>query len=183
MRNELRRLQRGFTLVELMFTTAVAAVLCAVAMPSLSQLMQSSRACGAHNALVVALNLARSEAVSRQDDVVICPSTDQFHCDNSVMWQNGWIVFQDKDGDAVRDANEPLLSVSQAQTGVAIASTSGRRHVKYRYDGSAAGSNLTLTLCDPRGPAQATTIVINNAGRVRNGKPSANQAAAACAAL
>lgn len=183
MRHRLPDPQRGFTLVELIFTIAVAAVLCAVAMPNMSQLMQSSKTCSAHNALVVALNLARSEAVARQGDVVVCPSADQRRCDHSILWQNGWIVFRDEDGDTMRDANETLLAAKQAQTGIAIVSTSGRRHVKYRYDGSATGSNLTFTFCDKRGPAQASTIVINNAGRVRNGKPSVSQAAAACAAL
>ncbi len=183
MRNVHASLQHGFTLVELMFTIAIAAILCAVAMPSMSQLMQSSRTCSAHNALVAALNLARSEAVSRQGDVVVCPSTDQSHCDRSVLWQQGWIVFQDSNGNTVRDPDEALLNVAQAQTGIAIASTSGRRHVTYRYDGSATGSNLTLTLCDRRGAGDARTIVINNAGRVRDGIASASQAAAACAAL
>lgn len=176
-------LQRGFTLVELIFTIAIAAILCAVAMPSMGRLMQSSRACSAHNALAAALNLARSEAVFRQSDVVVCPSSDQRHCDNSILWQHGWIVFQDSDGDTARDADEALLSVAQAQTGVAIASSRGRRHVTYRYDGSATGSNLTLTFCARRGSTDGRTIVINNAGRIREGKASPNQIAAACAAL
>lgn len=183
MRNVEPSQQRGFTLVEMMFTIAIAAILCAVAMPSMGQLMQSSKACSSHNALVAALNLARSEAVSRQGDVVICPSADQRQCDKSVLWQRGWIVFRDSDGDTIRDPDEALLSVAQAQSDMAIASTSGRRHVTYRYDGSATGSNLTFTLCDRRGAAQARTIVINNAGRVRDGKASASQAAVACAAL
>ncbi|MGA9333786.1 MAG: GspH/FimT family pseudopilin [Rudaea sp.] len=183
MRTSPKSLQRGITLVELIFAIAIAAMLCAVAMPSMSRLLQSSRSCSAHNALVAALNLARSVAVSRQSDVVVCPSIDQSHCENTILWQHGWIVFQDADGDTTRDPDEALISVAQSQTGMAIASSRGRRHVTYRYDGSATGSNLTFTLCDRRGASEASTIVISNAGRVRDGKASASQAAAACAAL
>ena len=44
---------------------------------------------------------------------------------------------------------------------------------------SAPGSNVTFTVCDARGADKATSLVINNAGRVRSGKPTP-AAAAAC---
>lgn len=55
----------GFTLVELMITIAVAAILLATATPSFTSLIQNHRLVAQHNDFVANLNLARSEAVKR----------------------------------------------------------------------------------------------------------------------
>lgn len=183
MRQPSARNVRGITLIESIFTIAIASVLCAVSLPALASLMRSGQALSAHNALVAALNLARSTAASRQADISICPSRDGASCDNAIWWQNGWIVFADANHDGVRDSNEAIIQVGQMHDGLAIASTAGRRHVTYRGDGTTAGTNLTYTFCDRRGPASADTVVISNAGRIRSGKATSSQAAAACAGL
>lgn len=174
---------RGITLIELIFTIAIGSILCAVSLPALGGLMNGGQSRSAHNALVAALNLARSTAASRQADVSICPSRDGATCDNAIWWQHGWIVFADANHDGVRSANEAIIHVGQAHDGLAIASSAGRKHVTYRGDGSSAGTNLTFTFCDRRGPDSADTIVISNAGRIRTGKASTAQSAAACAGL
>ena len=173
----------GITLIELVFTIAIGSILCAVSLPALGGLMQSGQSRSAHNALVAALNLARSTAASRQADISICPSRDGATCDNAIWWQHGWIVFDDANRDGVRSANEAIIHVGQLHDGMAIASTAGRRHATYRGDGTSAGTNLTFTFCDRRGAASADTIVISNAGRIRSGKATSSQAAAACAGL
>lgn len=183
MRQPSSKCVRGITLIELVFTIAIGSILCAVSLPALGGLMQSGQSRSAHNALVTALNLARSTAVSRQSDVSICPSRDGAICDNAIWWQHGWIVFADANHDGVRSANETLIHVGQTRDGMAIASTAGRRHVTYRGDGTSAGTNLTFTFCDRRGPASADTVVISNTGRIRSGTATPAQAATACAGL
>jgi type IV fimbrial biogenesis protein FimT len=174
---------RGITLVELVFTIAIGSILCAVSLPALGGLIQGGQSRSAHNALVAALNLARSTAVSRQADVSICPSRDGTTCSSAIWWQHGWIVFADANRDGTRSPDEAIIHVAQMRDGMAIASTAGRRHVIYRADGTSAGSNLTFTFCDRRGPASADTVVIGNTGRIRSGTATASQAAAACAGL
>ncbi|MHB8448277.1 MAG: GspH/FimT family pseudopilin [Rudaea sp.] len=183
MRQPSAKNMRGMTLIELIFAIAIGSILCAVSLPALGSLIRSGQSRSAHNALVAALNLARSTAASRQSDISICPSRDGATCDNAIWWQNGWIVFADVNHDGVRSASETLIHVGQMHDGMAIASTAGRRRVTYRADGTSAGSNLTFTFCDRRGPASADTVVISNAGRIRSGKATATQAAAACAGL
>jgi type IV fimbrial biogenesis protein FimT len=183
MRQTVSKSVRGITLVELMFAVAIVAVLCSISLPALGGLMRSEQSRSAHNALVAALNLARSTAATQQAEIVVCPSSDATHCDNSVWWQHGWIVFRDADRNGKRDTNESLIQVGQAQSGMAIASSAGRKHVDFRADGSAPGSNLTFTFCDSRGVKRADTVVVSNPGRVRSGRASAAQAAAACAGL
>ncbi len=183
MRRQPSRNFRGFTLIEFIFTTAIVATLCAISLPALGSLVLGNRSRAANNTLVTALNLARSSAVSRSSEMVLCPSADQQHCDDGIWWQQGWIVFQDLDRNGTRSSDEPILSVVAPQSGMAIASSIGRDHVTYRIDGSATGTNLTFTLCDRRGSAHASTIVVSNSGRPRQGTATKAQAAAACAGL
>src|SRR5690606_32184680 len=112
------------------------------------------------------------------------PSADQRTCSRTTQWQHGWIAFADDDNDHARSDDEPLLATVQAQpAGVAIVTSAGRHRIGYLPDGSASGTNLSLTICDrAAGTAGASLLVVSNTGRVRNGVPSAAQAAACLAA-
>jgi type IV fimbrial biogenesis protein FimT len=59
-------------------------------------------------------------------------------------------------------------------------STEGRKRIVFQAHGGNAGSNVTFTLCDGRGPAKAQTLVLNNQGRMRYGTPSAEAIALTC---
>lgn len=86
--------QRGFTLVELMITLVVLAIVIGLAAPSMLDLIRSNRIETASNELVSAFNYARVEAVKRGQRVSACPSTNGTSC-SGTAWQNGWIVFVD----------------------------------------------------------------------------------------
>lgn len=70
------RLRAGFTLVELMVTIFVAAILMAIAVPSFQHIATSSRLTTTANSLVSALHAARMEAVKRNADVEFCGTVD-----------------------------------------------------------------------------------------------------------
>lgn len=171
---------RGLTLIELLMTLAIIATMIAAAAPAFGNLIHSTQAQTSRSALTTALNTARIFAASKTAHVVVCPSRDQQYCGHTTEWQHGWLIFIDADEDGLRDPAEELLGVGEAQPdGVAIVSTAGRTRVDYRPDGSAPGSNVTFTVCDRRRRDEATALVINNAGRVRSGKPT-ETAALAC---
>ena len=176
-----RRRVRAFTLIELLMVMAIVAVLMALAAPSYGRLIGRSHVRTASSELAVSLNEARFAAAMRRAHVVACPSEDRSHCDRTTQWHHGWILFEDSNRDRDHSADEPVIGVSQAQRpGIAIVSTIGRMQIDYQPDGSAGGSNLTLTACDRMADAgAATSLIINNAGRVRSA-PAAPDAAAAC---
>jgi type IV fimbrial biogenesis protein FimT len=62
-----------------------------------------------------------------------------------------------------------------------LRTTAGRTRLVFQPDGSAAGSNVTFTLCDGRGPQRAVALVMNNAGALR-AVPAAAAQAQACVA-
>jgi len=171
---------RGFTLIECLIALAILSILMTLAAPSWARLVGRTHGRAAHAQLAVALNHARSAAASRGQNVVMCPSRDGGQCARSTEWHHGWISFADVDRNGMRTPDEPLLTVSQAQAhGTGITGTEGRMRVTYRPDGSATGTNQTITVCDRRSGTDASALVISQAGRVRSAPPSPG-ATAAC---
>lgn len=70
-----RRHARGFTLVELMITLAVAAILLVIAVPSFQNMIASNRLITTANELVGAINVARMEAIKRNNSTQFCSNT------------------------------------------------------------------------------------------------------------
>lgn len=99
---------QGFTLMELMVTLAVLAVILGLAVPSFATLVRRNRLVAAANELVAAAQLARIEAVRRNRPVTLCPSTDGVLCGG-----NDWrrlIVFADGNRNGTREAaDDPLI--------------------------------------------------------------------------
>lgn len=164
-----RRRARGFSLVELCTTLAVAAMLIALGLPSLGAVLDASRVRAASHSLTTALALARTHAITQHTWTVACPSADLAQCSDSASWTQGWIVFADPDRDDRRDADEALAGAERPDVGgnVRVSSSDGRRRVRFQPNGSAGGSNLTLVVCVESQPPSGRRIVMNNAGRVR----------------
>ena len=78
--------QQGFTLIELMATLTVAAVLMMVAVPSVMSFKRNSELTSATNTLLASINTARGEAMKRGSNAIMAPT-------NGTDWTGGWIVF------------------------------------------------------------------------------------------
>jgi type IV fimbrial biogenesis protein FimT len=83
----------GFTLIELMVTLAVIAVLAGVAGPQLAAFIQNSRLSSGANLIQADLQTTRREAVKRNMSVLMCPvgsvSTPTV-C--GTAWTAGWMI-------------------------------------------------------------------------------------------
>ena len=155
--------RRGFTLIEFMVTLAVAAILLGLAVPSFRTFIQNSRLQAPATDLLHAIQLARTEAIKRQQNVVVCASTDSSSANASCSggdFTSGWIVFAD-DGPAPdwqRQPSETLISThSNVDSGVNIKSDNDHI-VAYASNGfpaspGASGKTPTanISICDSRG--------------------------------
>jgi type IV fimbrial biogenesis protein FimT len=155
----------GFTLLELMITLAVAAILATIAIPSFWTIIQNNRATTEANELVTALNFARSEAIKRGARVSLCPSTSQTGCTGGTNWSNGWIVFVDT---AANDGSAAVVGeVVRVWTSLSgINNLAGPANIRYRGPGDVIGAgNFTHQLPGCSGD-QRRTISIAASGRI-----------------
>lgn len=87
------RYSRGFTLIELMVTIAVLAIVVSIAAPSFSKMLQDNRVLSVSSELQGALQLSRSEAVKRGQNVTLCRRDDAgTACADGTDWGNGWVI-------------------------------------------------------------------------------------------
>jgi len=158
----------GFTIIELMITLVVAAILLSIAAPSFRDIIQDNRLTTEINSLSASLNLTRSEAIKRGTPATLCKSNDSVNCVATANWHDGWLVFDDIDGDGSLDSGETILRVVNGLTpGTTLIFVSGSNSVTYDPTGFYTGGNDTFRLCDSRGLASAKGLVISNSGRVR----------------
>lgn len=166
-KGDARRQHAGFTLVELMITVAVVAIVAAVATPSLQALVANGRLNGGASELTAAMQIARSEAVRRNSRVTVCATdgsaTLTTACNNSGTWTN-WAILD--------------LGVTAAVAPETAADAVARRVIRnertpagMQLSGPTAGvlfrpsgrvdTSATLSVCMPAKKPQEVTVMIS----------------------
>ena len=125
---------RGFTLVELMATIIIGAILVSIAVPSFTNLIRRNQITTYANEFGTAVNLARSEAVKRGTSVSITSA-------NGTDWTQGWTVNVVSSGE--------LLRTAPALTGDNTFTSGVNNSVTFNSRGSTAlGAEETWSLCN-----------------------------------
>lgn len=116
--------QRGFTLIEMMVTLTVLAIMLGLGVPSFRNFIAGQKVKSASHDLMTALVLARSEAIKRNAEVTIAPITAN-------TWVSGWTVKAASSATTVHE--------QQALSGVTITSPSS--NVVYKANGRPASAS------------------------------------------
>ncbi len=129
---------KGFSLIELVITLAVVAIMSSMVLTFSGAFLQDNRLATANNDLVGSINLARSTAVSRGETASICASSNGTSC-TSTAWEQGWIVFSDTGTAGVIDGADQILKVSN-KVGVNVTVNSPSFYLQFKPQGYVAST-------------------------------------------
>lgn len=180
---------RGFTLIELMVTLAVMAIVLAFAFPSFEGIINGNKLSSAANEMMASLQTARMESLRFNKRGVVCfsanPNAAAPTC--STVNPTGWITFLDADKSNAYNAGDTLLRRTQVDSKVKIlGSTNVGGLIRFRSEGIArdtAGNLLkgAIDMCIPtRQPrTNDSRVTIMSGSRVSVAKIDTNPACAA----
>jgi type IV fimbrial biogenesis protein FimT len=139
--NHLARLairQRGFSLMELMLTVLIAATLAGVAVPAFRGMVNSNRVIAQSNDIVAALNLARSEAITRNAKITFCgaATATSTTCATTTPWV-AWVVLN---GSTLLRGSD----INSYNSTLKVTSTLTNATMTYSSDGLARTNGSTL---------------------------------------
>lgn len=177
--------QAGFTLYELMITLLIVGIVLAFGIPNFGEFNRNSKITTTANDLHSTFYLARTEAARAKTNITICSSLDPTNVTPACggQFEDGWIVFEDRDGDIVVDAGEPVLKTyPPVANGVAIDSQGAVDYFSFAATGMGRGtvpgagmpgtSVTKMVLCDDRGNrtaaggySSARVLVVTPLGR------------------
>jgi len=171
----MKKLQTGFTLVELMITLVIAAILLSMAVPSFITTLQNNRIVTQANNFVTSLNIARSEAIKRGARITVCKSADNASCTGAGSWNQGWIIFVDANSDAAVNLGEELIRAYGPIEGGNTLNGTGNvaNYISYVNTGfsqltSGGLQSGEIVLCDDRGfVATSRVIILSATGQIR----------------
>jgi type IV fimbrial biogenesis protein FimT len=172
---------RGFTLLELMTTITIVAVLLAIGVPSMRSMIQRNRVSSANNDLAASIAYARTTAINRGQLVSMCPSADGSSCTSAGQnFEPGWIEYTYPAGAAsankAYDNTAILLRAVDQRAGVSIYALQSQV-ITFGLQGQLRpGTALVFLTCARRGESgigTSTTMTPGNRLDV-NGSGSTN---------
>jgi type IV fimbrial biogenesis protein FimT len=163
----------GFTLVELLVTMAIAAILLAIGVPSLQSFLADQAAAASADELAEGVRLARAEATKRGMIVKICASQNTSDASPTCSdkgddgWLTGWII---------QDINGNLLRVQNPMRSIQSVDSDGDAEIQFVANGLSATGDTKFVLT-PTGDSDGTrarNVEVSQQGRVKVTKGKAN---------
>lgn len=176
---------KGFTLIELMVTLAVAAILMVIGVPSFLAFQRNSELTSAVNGLVAGIAAARGEAMKNGRFAGVVPA-------DAANWNGGWVVFVDNNNDGVftegsadttilRQAGLPSYFTVSAN-GTAKEGQSDAPYIRFdasgypkKKGGGFGALNISIARNDlgtSETLNQTRRVIISLSGRVRSCRPA-----------
>jgi len=176
------RRQTGVTLIELLVTISIAAILMAVAVPGFQDFFRRNRVDNAASDFMAALNYARSEAIRRGNPVVIRNTA------GGGNWGAGWVMFEDcnnnniqnnavcpdRNGDGNPDNEETIRQGQPVSSSVTVDTNfvAYQNFIRYQPDGRVGNAGVgggTFVICYGSNRVNSKAIILIGTGRARWG--------------
>jgi type IV fimbrial biogenesis protein FimT len=154
-----RHKQHGFTLLEMMLTITVAAVIMGLAIPNMSQFMRNNRVTAASNDLLAATYKAKTESIKNRSWTVLCaasaPKAAVPACNGT--FSQGWIVFVDTNNNGKIDGAETVSlrhdALDNSLSAKAVPAGNGK-YISYAPSG--------FSVATPALGTQMTSVIVCN---------------------
>ncbi|WP_312703628.1 GspH/FimT family pseudopilin [Stutzerimonas nitrititolerans] len=152
---------QGFTLVELLITLALLAIVANIAVPAFDGLITRNRQQALMEQVASVLNSARAEAVLQGRTIEVCGSSDGKTC--SANWSSGWLV---------RTSDDRRLQLTQLPSHDALRWSGFQQSIRFHNNGTSPISNGRFYQC--HGHEVAWQLVLNRQGRLRQATAAEN---------
>lgn len=163
----------GFTIIELIVTVAIAAILAAIALPSFRDTIMRNRIVTSAASFQADIAYARSEAVRRGVTVALCPAnvltgTPPFSCLSGSDWSNGWLVYVDANASNTLDTGDATLRERLPEKNLSIVGISGTMSTATQLQARPSGELLqdgAVRVCNSGYIGQDVTV--QRSGNIR----------------
>lgn len=170
--------QLGFSVIELMLTLVIAAIILGVGMPAFAHMIKQTSSVAAGNRLTGLINYIRGEAVQKGKIITLCGTEDFRKCMRSRDWGNRLMVFNDHDFDRELDKDEQLLRLFEFEEDSEIRWRSFRNksYLRFYPAGITYYQNGNFTYCPGnRDPRYARHYILNASGRLYPARKDRNE--------
>jgi type IV fimbrial biogenesis protein FimT len=181
----------GFTVTELVMVMTIIGIITAIGVPSFKYVTASNRISSEINGLLGDMQFARSQAIKQGLTVTICSSSNSTSsnptCNTGgagIVWNTGWIVFLDSNGNGQVDAGEEVIRVQPTfnsnDTLTSSAAYAAATYNRMGYAPTSTGSTINIALHDANNLSVYTRcLAITASGSVSTekygaGNPSCN---------
>ncbi len=168
---------RGFTLIELVASTATLAIILTAGVPALTSLLDSHYAKTSLSSLRSTLMSARNIALIRTQETIVCPMENNACVNN---WNQPLVVFSDINDNLKLEPDETihLIVSNEINRGYWQKKRSSMHYIKFSPQGHAFSSATTFLYCPDSGQAtHAKQLVISFQGRIRTNSYLSNRGA------
>lgn len=160
---------RGISLLELLIVLFLLSILFSLSLPGYQDIVEHGRGDAVLKKLAGAIQLARSSAITTGSLATLCRSADGEECGG--QWQDGIIVFSDRNGDRVINQDDKLLRyITFPDSGGTLRwrAFQNRQYLQITSQGFTRYQNGNFTYCSRnKAAAYARQLIINRTARMR----------------